>query len=219
MSARRSGSRPRTMALVALASAGLAAGGCGGASKPPPAPGSPERPLRAEQPRDGGAAAAAGRANEAAKPPSGSRAAPTSPSPSRTPSTSAEPSYENLVAKQSRHPRTRFAPCNLVTEKQARTFVGAPMRAPFEAAQGPTCIYRSRDGSSFVTLAVQALDLARIKPRLRLARRVRVGGRTAYCGTYGQPMLYVPLSGGRALAVGGRCPVARRFATAAVRQL
>jgi hypothetical protein len=188
----------RLLVLIALACAGLAVAACGGASTPPPAPGSPEKPLAAKQTRLGGAAAD-GRSGEA--------------------STPAAPSYGTLLEKQSRHPRSRFTPCNLVTEKQARAIVGAPMREPLEAAQGPTCIYRSRDGRSFVTLAVQSVDFARIKPRLRLPRRVTVGDRTAYCGTYGQPMLYVPLSRGRVLSVAAQCAIARRFAARAVRRL
>lgn len=193
----------RLLALVALAGAGIGVAACGGGS-PPPAPGSPEKPLVATQPTPGGGAAG-GRSNEAAA--SGTKA--------RT----AEPGYEALLAAQSRRPRSRFTPCNLVTRRQAQAILGAPMREPIEAAQGPTCIYRSRDGRSFVTLAVQSLDFGRLRPRLRLPRRVRVGDRTAYCGTYGQPMLYVPLPGGRVLSVAARCAIARRFAGRAVRQL
>jgi hypothetical protein len=189
----------RLLCLLALA---VAAAGCGGASKPP-APGSPQRPLVAEQTRLGGGAAAQGRSNEAASPGSSQPA----------------PGYEALVNGQSRHPRTRFTPCNLVTPKQARAIVGAPMQAPIEAPQGPTCIYRSRDGRSFVTVAVQRLRFDAVKPRLRLPHRVAVAGRTAYCGTYGQPMLYVPLARGRVLSVAAPCAVARRFAVRAVRQL
>jgi hypothetical protein len=110
-------------------------------------------------------------------------------------------------------------PCDLVTAAQARAILGAPMREPVEAAQGPTCIYRTRDGRAFVTVAVQTLEFAKLRPHLRLARRVAVSGRTAWCGTYGQPMLYVPLSRGRLLSIAARCAVARRFAIRAVPQL
>jgi Protein of unknown function (DUF3558) len=117
------------------------------------------------------------------------------------------------------HPRAGGAPCNLVTAAQARAILGAPMRAPVVAAQGPTCIYRTRDGGGFVTLAVQARDFQTLRPHLRLARRVSVAGRAAWCGTYGQPMLYVPLARGRLLSVAARCAVGRRFALRAVRRL
>jgi hypothetical protein len=193
----------RPLALVALATAAIAVTACGGAGSPPPAPGSPERPLVGRQPTPGGGAAG-GRTNEAA---SARRAKATA------------PGYDALLDSQSSHPRSRFTPCNLVTQKQAQAILGAPLQDPIEAAQGPTCIYRSKNGRSFVTLAVQSLDFAKLKPRLRLRHRVTVGARTAYCGTYGQPMLYVPLSGGRVLSVAGRCEIARAFARRAVRQL
>jgi hypothetical protein len=192
----------RLLALVALAAAAIAVTACGGDAKPPPAPGSAEKPLVGKQPTPGGGTAA-GRLNEAASSKAKAKA----------------PGYDALLDSQSSHPRSRFTPCNLVTEKQAQAILGAPLQDPIEAAQGPTCIYRSKDGRSFVTLAVQSLDFAKLKPRLRLSRRVTVGERSAYCGTYGQPMLYVPLSSGRVLSVAGRCEVARRFATRAVRQL
>jgi hypothetical protein len=193
----------RLLALAAaLATAATAVSACGGGSSPPPAPGSPEKPLVAKQPTPGGGTAG-GRSNEAAAPRANAKT----------------PGYDALLESQSRHPRSRFTPCNLVTEKQAQAILGAPMQDPVEAAQGPTCIYRSKNGRSFVTLAVQSLDFKTVKPRLRLPHRVTVGGRTAYCGTYGQPMLYVPLSGGRVLSVAGRCAIATQFARRAVRQL
>ena len=187
----------------ALAAAAIAVAACGGDAKPPPAPGSPQKPLVGRQPTPGGGTAG-GRSNEAAA--SGSKAT--------------TPGYDALLDAQSSHPRSRFTPCNLVTARQAQAILGAPLLDPIEAAQGPTCIYRSKDGRSFVTLAVQSLDFPKlVKRRLRLAHRVTVGSRTAYCGTYGQPMLYVPLSGGRVLSVAGRCEIAREFARRAVRQL
>ena len=192
----------RLLAVLALATAGLGLSACGGSS-PPPAPGSPQRPLVATQPTGTGTATAGGRSNEAAA----------------AAGTTAKPGYESLLDAQSRHPRSRFTPCNLVTQSQAQAILGARLQEPVEAAQGPTCIYRSRDGRSFVTLAVQTLDFAKLRPHLKLSRRLRVGARTAYCGTYGQPMLYVPLARGRVLSVAGRCAVATQFARRAVRQL
>jgi hypothetical protein len=130
---------------------------------------------------------------------------------------SAAAGYQALVERQSRTPRRRFAPCNLVTRAQAQGILGARVQAPLEAPQGPTCIYRSP--GAFVTLAVQSAPFAPIKRRLRDPRRIRVAGRTAYCGFEAQAVLYVPLAGGRTLSVGARCPIARRFAAAAVRRL
>jgi hypothetical protein len=131
----------------------------------------------------------------------------------------ARPEYEQLLDGQKRHPRSRFTPCNLVTVGQARAILGAPMREPTEAPQGPTCIYRTRTGKSFVTVALQSVDFKTLRPQLHLRHRVDVSNRTAYCGTFGQPMLYVPLSQGRVLMVAAQCSVAKRFALRAVRQL
>jgi hypothetical protein len=191
----------RVAVLPALLGAAIGVAACGGSARPPAAPGSPQKPLVAAQPTPGGGSAA-GRKNEAAA--SGATSG---------------PGYQALLDSQSSHPRTRFTPCNLVTARQAQAILGAPMQDPVEAAQGPTCLYRSKDGRSFVTVAVQALDFARLKPRLKLPHRVTVGGRAAYCATYGQPMLYVPLTQGRVLSIAGRCAIARQFAGRAVRQL
>jgi hypothetical protein len=198
----------RLLALAALVAAAVGLTACGGDSSKPAAPGSPQNPLVGKQPTPGdgmGGGTAGGRSNEAAASASSAKAT--------------GPGYDTLLDAQSSHPRSRFTPCNLVTQRQAQAILGAPLQDPVEAAQGPTCIYRSKDGRSFVTLAVQSLDFAKLKPRLRLPRRVTVGERIAYCGTYGQPMLYVPLRGGRVLSVAGRCEIARRFASRAVRQL
>jgi hypothetical protein len=194
----------RLLCLAALATAAIALAACGGSAKPP-APGSHEKPLVAEQTRLGGAGAnagARGRSNEAA-----------------APSAPAKPGYDALLNGQSKHPRSRFTPCNLVTVARARAILGAPMQQPVEAPLGPTCIYRSRDRRSMVTVAVQAVDFTKLEPRIQRRRRVAVGSRTAYCGTYGQPMLYVPLSGNRVLSIAAQCAVAQRFALTAVRQL
>ena len=43
--------------------------------------------------------------------------------------------------------------------------------------------------------------------------------RTAYCGQYGQAVMYVPLSKGRVLSITGACGTAKQFASAAVRRL
>jgi hypothetical protein len=124
------------------------------------------------------------------------------------------------VQRQSRHPHKRFTPCNLVTAAQARAIFRAPTLDPVEAAQGPTCVYRTRDGKGFATVAVQSLNFSKVvKPHLRLRHKVAVSNRTAYCGTFGQPMLYVPLSKGRVLSIAAQCTIAKQFAIKAVRQL
>jgi hypothetical protein len=134
-------------------------------------------------------------------------------------SANAQPGYKSLVDRQSRTPESRFTPCNLVSERQAAAIVGAPIEQPLEAPQGPTCIYRSRDGESFVTVGVQQVSLDSLKGRIRQREKVDVGSRAAYCGNHGQPMLYLPLGGGEVLSIAGECGVARRFAAKALTQL
>jgi len=130
-----------------------------------------------------------------------------------------EPGYQALVDQQGSNPESTFTPCDLVSQAQARTILGAPVEQPLEAKQGPTCVYRSRDGNAFVTLAIEDVDFRSVKRLLRTREAVDVGGETAYCGTYGQPMLYMPLSSGRVLSVAGQCATAKRFAARALTQL
>ncbi|MEY2516198.1 MAG: hypothetical protein QOJ89_3556, partial [bacterium] len=110
-------------------------------------------------------------------------------------------------------------PCSLVTKSQARAILGTEIVEPLQAPQGPTCIYRSRSGRQFVTLAVQTVSFGRLAAQLRRARSVRVAGSTGSCGTYGRPVLYVPLARGRVLSVTASCDVATRFAAKAVPRL
>lgn len=131
----------------------------------------------------------------------------------------AAPGYQALVDKQDKNPGSRFTPCGLVSEGQARAIMGSPVEEPLEAPQGPTCIYRSRDGKDFVTLALQTADFSDLKGKMRSREGIEVGGRPAYCGNHGQPMLYLSLPGSRVLSVAGQCDTARRFAARALTQL
>jgi|tagenome__1003787_1003787.scaffolds.fasta_scaffold20718456_1 hypothetical protein len=187
----------RLLGVVALVSAAGVLSACGGAEKPAAAPGSPDNPLVAKQTEG----TSAGRSNEAQA--GGSSA----------------PGYQKLVEKQSGSPKSRFTPCNLVSRAQARTILDGPVSAPFEAPQGPTCIYRSQDGKAFITLSVQALDFDHVRQQLRGRQALELSGRRAYCGTAGQPMLYVSLSRSRVLSVAAPCGVAKRFAALAVARL
>jgi hypothetical protein len=110
-------------------------------------------------------------------------------------------------------------PCSLVTKTQARAIIGRPIVEPLEAPQGPTCIYRTAAGKSYITLAVQTFELASLKKQIRNARKVSVSGASAYCGTYGRQMLYLPLSRGRVLSVSAPCSTAVRFAAKAAPHL
>lgn len=166
-----------------MLAAGLLAG-CGGDAQTAAPPGSPENPLVGKRTSDTDEGA-----GQAVK-----------------------PGFDAIVEGQSRKPQSRFTPCNLVTKRQARTILRAPMEEPVEAPQGPTCIYRTQDGDGFITLAVQPQPIGRLKRLLSDRRAVDVDGRTAYCGRFGQPLLHVPISGGRVLTVAARCATARRFA-------
>jgi len=110
-------------------------------------------------------------------------------------------------------------PCSLVTKGQARAILGTPIVEPLQAPQGPTCIYESRSGKQFVTLAVQTVSFAKLKRQLRSSRSVQVAGSVGYCGSYGRPMLYLPLSSRRVLSVAASCDVATRFAAKAAPRL
>jgi hypothetical protein len=196
--------RIRLPCLAVLSLASLLAA-CGGDSKPPSPPGSAQNPLPAQQEAETGDAAADARTNEGQPAPGHKH--------------TEEPGYQALVERQAAKPRHRFTPCNLVTRAQARAIVGEPLRQPVEAPQGPTCIYRTEAGRSFVTLAVQSLRFDALKRQIRRPQQIEVSSRTAYCGKLGQPMLYVPLASGRVLSVSASCDVARQFAVAAVQRL
>jgi hypothetical protein len=187
----------RTACLVGLVVAAAALAACGDAPKPAAAPGSPEHPLVGRPTEK----SSSGRLNEA-----GARA-------------TDKPGYEKLVERQTSRPRSRFTPCNLVTAAQAHAIFGAPVQSPLEAPQGPTCIYRTKSGKGFVTLAVQSADLARLKRQARRPQRVDVGSRAAFCGTLGQPTLYVSLSRGRVLSIAAPCETAKQFALKALPRL
>jgi hypothetical protein len=110
-------------------------------------------------------------------------------------------------------------PCSLVTKTQARAIVGAPILEPLQAPQGPTCIYRTKSGKPYVTLAVQTVSFAKLRKQIRRTRTVSIASRTAYCGTYGGPMLYLPVAGGRVLSIAAPCAMAQRFAAKAAPHL
>ena len=188
--------RARARLTLALALTVAVSVGCGGDDeRTSAAPGTHANPLAAVQdPTEAGAATEPGGA-------------------------AAKPDYEKLVAEQSGTPLERFTPCNLVTASDARAILGAPIEPPFEAPQGPTCIYRTQAGDSLITLSVQRAAWSDIKPAMRSKRALAVSGRDAFCGTHGQPMLYVPLGGGRILSVAAPCDVARDFAHEALRHL
>lgn len=133
--------------------------------------------------------------------------------------TTVKPGYSTLLARQTKKPQSRFTPCNLVTKTQARAIIGTPIDEPVEAPLGPTCIYRSQNGKAFVTIAVPTVQYSKLKRTSRRRHPVTIANRAGFCGGDGKPTLYVPLQSRRVLAVAAPCPVAARFAAAAVKQL
>ncbi len=110
-------------------------------------------------------------------------------------------------------------PCTLVTQAQAQAILGVAVAAPVQAPLGPTCIYRPAGAHTFVTMTVESVDFAKIKAHIRGRTQFAVVGHTAYCGTYGQPTVFVALSVGRVLAVTAPCVTGARFAAAALPRL
>jgi hypothetical protein len=114
---------------------------------------------------------------------------------------------------------TQHNACSLVSKSTAASIVGRPIAKVSEAPQGPTCVYQPSGGKQFVTVAVETTKLAIIQARSKAISKTKVNGRAAYCVKYGGMMMYVPLSGGRMLHVTAACPVASRFASAALTTL
>jgi hypothetical protein len=194
---RKSAAGVRLLVPIAVLSVTALLAACGGSEKPA-APGTPQNPLVGTPTQSN---SSTGRSNEGQA------------------NADSEPGYQKLVQRQTTKPQSRFTPCNLVSRAQAQAILGGPVRAPVEAPQGPTCIYKSQSGKTFITLAVQSLDFDRVKKQIRRRQAVTISNRSAYCGLYGQPMLYVSLSRQRVLSVAAPCPVAKQFAARAVARL
>jgi hypothetical protein len=179
--------------LASLLAAGLLAG-CGGSDAPrPPQPGTPANPVPA---RPQAESSVGSEGNAAVK-----------------------PGYAKLLQKQTSKPASRFTPCNLVTKAQAGKILRTVVDQPVEAPLGPSCIYRSHDGRSFVTLAVKSQSFSRAARQVHGAAHLRIAHRRAVCGKAGGPVLYVSLTGGRMLSVAGPCVAAQKFAEKAVSRL
>jgi hypothetical protein len=192
----------RLLCLSALVSTGAVLGACGGDKPQAAAPGTQQRPLVGKIAPE----TQSGRNNETTQTAAKASAA-----------ADEAPGYTKLLARQSKKPKSTFTPCNLVSPSQARAILGGEIQAPLEAPQGPTCIYRTKSGSSFVTVAVQSVKLSQLTRRMHGRRMVSVSERPAYCGVYGQPMLLAELPGDRVLTIGARCKVAKQFAARAVK--
>ena len=129
-----------------------------------------------------------------------------------------EPSYSALLAQQrgeQQSPSSSNA-CALVTKAQVASISGVALRDPFLAPQGPTCIYRDHAGRMVATISIQVATLAALRRQMDRVQSVDVADRRGYCGIYGRPVLYMPLSEGRVLNVGAECGAAARIARVAL---
>ena len=68
-------------------------------------------------------------------------------------------------------------------------------------------------------MTVESIDFAKIKAHIRNRTQFGVGGHIAYCGVYGQPTVFVPLTGGRILTITAPCVTGVRFAATALPRL
>ncbi len=119
----------------------------------------------------------------------------------------------------SRSSTGQLNPCTLVSQAQAETILHKHVAAPDDAPLGPTCIYQPTGSSSFITVSIQPRSFATISRSIRNRKQYSVAGHTVYCGDYGQPTVFVPLSDGRVLNVTGPCAVGRQFAASALARL
>jgi hypothetical protein len=193
---RRWSSRMKTIGLLmtALMAAALLAG-CGGGGDgdaPKGPPGSPDNPVAAKRQAEN----------------AGSEKAAT-----------VKPGYAKLLQKQTSKPAERFTPCNLVTKSQAEAILRTAVAEPVEAPLGPTCVYRSRNGRTSVSLAVAPQSLSAASRQVEQPAALKVTGHRAVCGRQGRSMLYVSIKRGQTLSVAAPCVTALKFAATAVRQL
>ena len=160
-------------------------------------------------------------AGATAKGPPGSPSNPLAAQPEESSTPSGKPGFDALLEQQREAPRGKDPAnvCALVTKAQAERISAAPLRDPFLAPQGPTCIYRFRDGASFATVAVEPVRIAALRRQMQDARPVGVSRRDGYCGTHGRPVLYLPLARSRVLSIAADCDDAVRLARLAIPQL
>lgn len=110
-------------------------------------------------------------------------------------------------------------PCKLVSQAQAQAILGRSVAAPQEAPLGPTCIYQPQGEKTFVTLTLEGVKLAQLKPHIRHLTRFELDGHSGYCGRYGQATTFVQLAGGKVLDITAPCNIGRLFAARALTRL
>lgn len=108
-------------------------------------------------------------------------------------------------------------PCTLVRASEAGVLLHAQVQRETEAPLGPTCILQVKGERQFITFALTDVNVgAQIRKMKPKPAQLTIDGHAAYCGRLGAPLLYVKLSGGRALEVTAPCAAARALATKAL---
>lgn len=113
----------------------------------------------------------------------------------------------------------RTNPCTLVSRAQAQAIVGEPIASMQEAPLGPTCIYQPAGSKSFVTLAIEPINLPKVLAHVRGYSEAHIKGHTADCGVYGQPTTFVALPRAGVLTITGPCAIGAKFAATALPRL
>jgi hypothetical protein len=126
------------------------------------------------------------------------------------------PSAADTSVRRAPGPRD---PCTLVSTAEARSILGKPISTPIDAPLGPTCIYRPVGTNNLITLTVGSIEFAKVRARIHNPIQRDIGGRTAYCGEYGQPTTFVPLARVGTLTITAPCGIGFHFATEAVPRL
>lgn len=111
---------------------------------------------------------------------------------------------------------TGLNPCTLVPRAEVQAIIGEPIGAPEEAPLGPTCIYQPTGAKTSITLTVESIDFAKIKPLVHKQIHLTIAGHTAYCGVYGRATTFVPLSKNRVLNIAAPCSVGTKLAQQAL---
>jgi hypothetical protein len=107
-------------------------------------------------------------------------------------------------------------PCKLVSKAEAQAILGAAIENPRTQPLGPTCVYRTPDSSTFITVAFETLDFSQVKSQIQNLVAIDGLGHQAYCGNYGRPAIFVVLSNSKVLNVTAPCGIARQFAAKAL---
>jgi len=106
-----------------------------------------------------------------------------------------------------------------VSKAEAQAILGTNITDPIEAPQGPTCIYKTPDSATFLTLGIETANFNQMKAQIIALNPVTGLSRPAYCGSYGSAMLFVPLSATSLFYVKAPCTIATQFAAKALPRL